>query len=162
MTSPVVKSADADRTPVAQDVYTYCTREKTDTWHVVMNHNAQGIVDRVKCKACGSEHRYRRNDMGSLPRASGAAVVRRSNGMSLKVDKPVEKSSAVLENTWMEGLKKWGDKAVRDFDPAVSFAVGEVVNHLSFGKGVVQARRENRVDVLFRSGIGMKTLPSRP
>jgi hypothetical protein len=65
----------------------------------------------------------------------------------------------MLEETWMAGLKKWGAKPVKSFDVAQHFAIGEVLSHAVFGKGVVQTRRENKIDVLFQNGQ-MKTLPS--
>jgi hypothetical protein len=155
-------AANPDRTPVAQDVFTWCTKEKTETWHVVRNHNAQGIVDRVVCKACGSEHRYKRAEAKPAASAAKRVVVRSASagGGTRAAADASSMSSAMLEETWLKGLKKWGDKSVAPFDPATTFAAGEVLNHEVFGKGVVQSRRENKIDVLFRQGL--KTLPSRP
>ena len=50
---------DKDRTPVARDLVTRCTRCKLELSHVVIFHNQEGIVEKVKCKTCGSEHKYR-------------------------------------------------------------------------------------------------------
>ncbi len=58
---------DKNRTPVAQDLVTRCTRCKLELSHVVVVHNLEGIVDRVKCKTCGSEHKFS-PDKKSLPR----------------------------------------------------------------------------------------------
>ena len=52
-------ATDKDRTPVAQNVVTMCTKCKMLLDHVVVFHNAEGIVDRVKCRTCGTEHKYR-------------------------------------------------------------------------------------------------------
>jgi hypothetical protein len=167
MTTVTNKATNKDRTPVANDIYTYCTKEKTDTWHVVRNHDAKGLVDRVICKACGSEHKYKkenvlttnasRTNVGStlIRRAGGASSLRNSS----KSSTPAPMSSAAIEETWLKGIKSWGEKAVPAFSPEQSFAPGEVFVHGSFGKGVVQTRRENKIDVLFREG--MKTLPSK-
>jgi len=154
--------SNPDRTPVAQDVFTYCTKEKIDTWHVVRNHNAKGIVDRVVCKACGSEHKYRAVAVAKVSAAAKRGTVTRTadGHMRSPARAASTASSASLEDTWLKGLKKWGDKPVPGFDPASTFQAGEVFVHEVFGKGVVQTRRENRIDVLFQQGI--KTLPSRP
>lgn len=158
--------SNPDRTPVAQDVFTWCTREKTDTWHVVRNHNAQGIVERVVCKACGSEHKYRRAKAELPMKSSGSRVIVRGAGGAARPSSPSRggtnsgiSSSAAMEETWFAGIKKWGDKAPKPFDPGQRFDSGEVLDHAVFGKGVVQARRENRIDVLFKTGL--KTLPSK-
>jgi hypothetical protein len=138
-----------DKTPVAADLFTYCTKEKTETWHVVRNHDAKGIVERVICKSCGSEHRYKKAE-STL--SSSRVVVKRAPSSS-------PKSTEDAQASWFRGIKKWGDRAPLSFDPAQSFSVGDVVEHAVFGKGVVQTRRENKVDVLFNSGT--KTLPSK-
>jgi len=143
-----------DRTPVAADLFTYCTREKTETWHVVRNHDARGIVDKVICKSCGSEHRYKKMDVKAS--STSRVVVRKPTGGSAS---PNSSGSKGLEESWYAGIKKWGDKAPLEFNPETSFGIGDVVNHTVFGKGVVQARRENKVDVLFSTGS--KTLPSK-
>ncbi|MBS1984063.1 MAG: hypothetical protein JST16_07810 [Bdellovibrionales bacterium] len=146
---------DPDRTPVAQDIFTWCTKEKTETWHVVRNQGKDGIVDRVVCKACGSEHKYRR--------AAKTVTLTRAPGRNVIVRNPQAASGGIssdaIETTWFAGVKKWGTKPVNNFDPGISFSVGEVVEHAVFGKGVVQTRRENKIDVLFKDGI--KTLPSK-
>ncbi len=46
---------DKDRTPVAQNVVTKCTKCEMELDHVVVAHDAMGIVERVKCHTCGSE-----------------------------------------------------------------------------------------------------------
>jgi len=153
-------SRDPDKTPVAKDVFTFCTKEKTDTWHVVMAHNSAGIVERVKCKACSSEHKYKRqNPLVVKASSSGSSFVRKVGQTKLSAaTKSSTVSSASLENTWLAGLKKWGQKPVLSYSPDQHFLVSDVVNHQIFGKGVVQSRRENRIDVLFN--VGLKTLPS--
>ena len=153
-------SGDPDKTPVAKDVFTYCTKEKTNTWHVVMAHNAVGIVERVKCKACSSEHKYKRqNPLVVKASSSGSSFVRKVGQTSLSAaTKSSTASSASLEDTWLAGLKKWGEKPVLPYAPDQHYLVSDVVNHQVFGKGVVQSRRENKIDVLFK--VGLKTLPS--
>ena len=49
---------DKDRTPVAQNMMTTCTRCKMELKHVVVFHGMDGIVKKVKCLTCGSEHKY--------------------------------------------------------------------------------------------------------
>lgn len=151
-------ATNPDRTPVAQDVFTWCTKEKAETWHVVRNHNAKGTVERVVCKACGSEHKYRSKTVAALTSPSSSRVIIRSSGGAKAAPAAPVQSSAMLEETWFKAIKKWGEKPVRAFDPGTSFAVGEVFDHTVFGKGAVQTRRENKIDVLFK--IGLKTLPS--
>lgn len=148
-----MKPVDPDRTAVAQDLFTYCTKEKTETWHIVRNHDAKGIVERVICKACGSEHKYKRKTLAAPKKtaATRTAVVRKTT--------LAENSVSELKNLWFNGIKKWGTKVVSEFTAERTYERGEVFSHPTFGKGVVQVRRESRVDVLFEEGV--KTLPSK-
>jgi hypothetical protein len=153
-------SSDPDRTAVASDVMTMCTKEKIDTWHVVQAHNARGAVERVKCKSCGSEHKYKSKNPLLIPRKSSSSPARKvTASQTYSAATRSSGSAASIEEGWLAGIKKWGNKEVRDFTPDQSFKVGEVFSHSVFGKGVVQGRRENKVDVLFQEG--MKTLPSK-
>ena len=54
---------------------------------------------------------------------------------------------------WLQGIKAWDKKVVLTYSPAKTFNVGDVLEHPLFGKGVVQSRRENKVEVLFRSEL---------
>jgi len=159
-----IPQGDPDKTPVAQDVFTYCTKEKIDTWHVVMAHTASGVVDRVKCKACTSEHKYKsKKPLLAKKSASTSSSLLRKIGQT-QFSSATRKSASVseaaaLSDIWFKGIKKWGEKAVISYSPETTFSVGEVCTHSTFGKGVVQGRRENRVDVLFEAGL--KTLPSK-
>ena len=54
-----MKENDIDRTPVAKDIITDCSRCKLELNHIVVRHNKEGIVDRVKCHTCGFEHKYK-------------------------------------------------------------------------------------------------------
>ncbi|MEO5668191.1 MAG: hypothetical protein ABIR96_09050 [Bdellovibrionota bacterium] len=150
-------STDIDRTPVAKDIWCFSPKEKAFTWHVVINHDAKGYVDRVQCKVTGQVHKYKRQNKPE-PVKSASTIVRRAAGSTAtsSAAKTIE-TSAVLEETWFAGVKKWGDKIVPTYEPTKFFDKGFVVDHPSFGKGVVQTRRDNKIDVLFK--IGIKTLP---
>ena len=152
-------SENPDRTAVAKDVFTYCTKEKHDTWHVVIAQNAAGVVDRVVCKSCRAEHKYRKK-VEPKPLSARAMILRKpAKATSSSVSKRPDMSSAAIDEQWFKGVKVWGDKDVPSFDPATTFEKGDVFEHEVFGKGVVQGRRESRIDVLFKEGL--KTLPSK-
>lgn len=156
-----LQKTNPDKTPVAQDLFTYCTREKTDTWHIVRNHDGSGTVDRVICKACGSEHKYRKQTVAAAPKATKTRAVVRTTASGRRVATSAITSASsdeAIRDTWFAGLKKWGSKDIGNFDINKGYLVGEVFEHAVFGKGVVQTRRENKIDVLFVEGL--KTLPS--
>ena len=144
-------SSRPERTPVASDLFTLCTKEKIDTWHVVRNHNAMGIVDRVICKSCGSEHKYR-SSAASAASSGVRKILRRPSSSSAAPTRSVN-----LRDVWFEKLKLWGTKDPLSYAPDKSFAEGDVLKHSAFGRGAVSKLRGSRMDVLFESG--MKVLP---
>ncbi|MBW2561292.1 MAG: hypothetical protein JRE40_10625, partial [Deltaproteobacteria bacterium] len=64
---------DKDRTPVAQNIATRCTKCKMELNHTVISHTMEGIVARVKCRTCGSEHKYHPEKKKAAPRAARSA-----------------------------------------------------------------------------------------
>jgi hypothetical protein len=156
-------STDIDRTPVAKDIWCFSPKEKAFTWHVVINHDAKGYVDRVQCKVTGQVHKYKRQNKPEAPRASASTIVRRAGGApssaaaaTRAATKSIE-TSAALEESWFSGVKAWGDKIVPSYEPSKFFDKKDVLDHPAFGKGVVQTKRDNKIDVLFK--VGLKTLP---
>jgi hypothetical protein len=148
-------TTDIDRTPVAKDIWCYSPKEKSFTWHVVVNHDAKGYVDRVQCKVTGQVHKYKRQNKPEVLRSS--TVIRRSGPTATVSAAKSAQSSALLEENWFAGIKAWGERVVGAYAPDKFFDKGHVVEHTAFGKGVVQAKRDNKIDVLFKAGI--KTLP---
>jgi hypothetical protein len=138
---------DIDRTPVAKDIWCYSPKEKSFTWHVVVNHDSKGYVDKVECKTSHTVHKYKKqNKPASAPRKTAAS----------KSAAKAAEASANLEEIWFEGVKAWGNKVVPNYSPQNFYTNKEVIEHSTFGKGVVQLRRENKIDTLFKTGI--KTL----
>lgn len=136
---------DVDRTPVAKDIWCYNPREKAFTWHVVVNHDAHGYVDRVQCKITGAIRKYKKQNTATKSAApTTRKIVTRSSSAA---------KSEALEDTWYRGIRAWKDQVVGVYSPTKSYRVGDVFEHPTFGKGVVQARRENKVEVLFRSEL---------
>ena len=145
---------DVDRTPVAQDIWCYSTKEKAFTWHVVVNHDANGFVDRVQCKTSKTTHKYKRQNKeatATKSKLTTATLTRRASPKAAE-------TSANLEKIWFEGIKAWGQKVVPVYSPQQHYSAKDVLDHPTFGKGVVQARREHKIDILFQTG--MKTLMS--
>ncbi len=145
-----------ERTRVAGDVFTYCTREKIETWHVVRNHNAQGIVDRVICKSCSSEHKFKMPEKAKAVLSTGARVIRKSPSGALPVS---SNKTSVMGDHWFSKVKAWGEKPIRKYQPTESYEINEIIEHPSFSKGVVEKLRDNKMEVLFREGL--KVLPCK-
>ena len=136
----IMKVNDIDRTPVAKDIITVCSRCKLELNHTVIRHNAEGIVDRVKCHTCGFEHKYK-------------PVKKSAEGIK-KRKTPVRKKSP--EKGYDALMEKNRDKVPVPYSMTASFSEGDVIDHIKFGKGIVLETSYERIGVLFQDSI--KTL----
>jgi len=128
---------DKDRTPVAQNVFTMCTKCEMELNHVVVAQNARGTVERVKCLTCGTEHKYR-SDKKKAPKrtAKKSTLVR-------KVD-----FTKVFEDL----AEKFKDKQALPYSMSGSFKKDDVIDHKTFGVGIVTNVSSDKMEVAFHDG----------
>lgn len=117
-----------------QSIESYCGKCKKSLDHTVMTMEGD-VVAKVRCKTCGSLHKFR-NPLDAQ-----------------KVPKPRAKKGAGEESTaeivWEASLAKAKGKE-REYDMAAKYRVGDVVNHRTFGKGIVVKLYSNKCDMLFK------------
>lgn len=128
---------DKDKTPVGQDVIAFCTKCKLELNHVVIFQNEEGVVEKVKCHTCGSEHKYRLEKSESAEKPVKKAV--RGRGKK-KVD-PSRDFDSLTE--------KFKDKDSKQYTMAGSFVVDDVIEHKTFGLGVVISASYLKMEVVF-------------
>lgn len=121
-------------------VQAYCTRCKE-----VFRHTVVALVDgkpvRVKCNTCGGEHAFRAEApeepaAGRAPRGRGAKAI-------------------TPEAVWKQELAAAAARGSRGrtYSAEEGFRAGDVLDHPSFGVGVVQrAVGPGKILVLFRDG----------
>jgi hypothetical protein len=125
---------DRERTPVAQDVITMCTKCDMELNHVVIAHNESGMVERVKCHTCGSEHKYRPEKKIAVKKeAKKSAGVR-------KVD-----STKAYEAL----AEKFKEKKPLPYSMSGSFKDDDVIDHKTFGMGIVINASYYKMEVAF-------------
>lgn len=130
---------DKDRTPVARELVTRCTRCKIETMHVVVVHNQEGIVDRVKCKTCGSEHKYR-PDKKTAPAKTSVNKKRRVT----KKEDYVKEFERLAE--------RFREKESVPYSMSGSYKTDDVIVHKTFGIGIVKSVSFQKMEVLFSEG----------
>ena len=91
----IMTTKDKDRTPVAQILETKCTKCKLLLTHTVVLHNSKGIVERVQCRTCGSEHKYH-------PEKKKAA---KKPAKKPRVAKPKKPDAAAILNSWPRNFR---------------------------------------------------------
>lgn len=123
-----------EKNSAGQSIESYCGKCKKNLDHTVMTMDGD-VVARVRCKTCGSMHKFR------------------DPLEAQKVPKPRVKKDAREEATaeilWEASLARAKGKE-RDYDMAAKYRVGDVVNHRTFGKGIVVKLYANKCDMLFR------------
>ncbi len=126
------------------EVDAFCSRCKLKLGATILAMVGARIA-RVRCNTCQNEHAYR---------ASAKAAAKKKTASSAR---GVKAEARVLD---LDELLKGKDSThPHRYSTGELFARGEVVEHLTFGTGVVVEIRGDRFDVLFRGGI--KTLAQR-
>jgi hypothetical protein len=121
---------DKDETLVAQKVVTRCTKCKNQLEHVVVSYNTEGIIERVRCHTCGKEHKYRPEKKNS----------------SKKGVRPIKPDPARDFQLLTEKFK--GKKPV-SYNMSGSFKADDVIDHNTFGMGIVISTSREKIDVVF-------------
>jgi hypothetical protein len=116
-----------EKTPEAQNVISKCARCKILLDHAVVSYNVKGVIDQVKCMICGSEHKYSPAKKPPKPRAKKVDPARDFELLSEKYKgkKPVSYT--------MTGL----------------FKVEDVIDHNTFGMGIVIGTSFKQMEVVF-------------
>ena len=123
-----------EKNSVGQNIDSYCGKCKLILDHTIMIMDGETMA-RVRCKSCGSSHKFR-------------------SPLELqKVRKPRVKKDigdeATAQSIWEAGLAEAkGNEGV--YSMVVKYRIGDIVNHQTFGKGVVMKVYPNKCDILFR------------
>jgi len=129
---------------VGADIEALCSK-CGDVWHVVVAKVGEQIV-KVHCKQCGGDHRYK----------SPHGAPKEKRMPSMFAEKPARAASssakAPVERFEKPAVAADLTKPVRTYRASEKFAVGERVDHPSFGQGVVEASEPGKVTVFFGSG----------
>jgi len=128
---------DKDRTPVAQNVITMCTKCGMELDHVVVAHDKGGTVESVKCHTCGSEHKYR-PDKKRAPKKSAK--------------KSISTQEVDLTKTFEKLAEKFKEKEPLPYSMAGSFKNDDVIDHKTFGIGIVISASYDKMEVAFSGG----------
>jgi hypothetical protein len=105
---------------------------------MMLAHTIEAMVGekpvRVQCNTCRAQHAYKASEPG---KSSG-------NGT---------RTSRAPGNRYKSLLKDSDSAPAKKYSPKDRYAPGDVLDHVSFGRGVTTAvKGENKIEVLFESG----------
>ncbi len=131
---------DKDKTPVAENIITMCTKCKMELSHVVIAHNAKGVVAKVKCHTCGSEHRY--------------SPQKKSTRKTAKTSKKgTREKKTDYEEEFQKLIEKYKEKNPVRYSMSASFKPEDVIEHQNFGTGIVMSVSYQKMEVAFPDGL---------
>jgi len=115
-----------------------CTRCRALLNHTIVAMVGERVV-RVECNTCHGVHNYigEKTAVASSPRAAGH---KGAPGAAKAVKEP----GAAEREEWQALLAEMGDRQAIPYD--------DLVEHATFGLGIVRLVTGNKMEVLFRSG----------
>lgn len=131
---------------VGGEVDAFCTRCKMTLAHTILAMVGQTIA-RVQCNTCGGQHAYRSAPGTSKPRSSSSSSSSGSTAARAASREPAVKTVSGFEDQ----LKGKDLTKARKYSPKDTYVVDEVMDHLTFGFGLVKAVRADKVDVVFKA-----------
>ena len=133
---------------VGKDVLSYCTKCKLTLSHIIVSMKDARTISKVKCNTCGSMHAYK----------DPSTAITKTKAVSKKTatKTAIQAKTQPISEIWMEALNKSSKKS-QPYTPQTKFTVGDIIDHVKFGPGIVQSIVDNtKIEVVFRHEI--KTL----
>jgi len=121
-----------EKRSAGENIESSCTRCKLVLDHVVVAVDGDMVV-KVKCKTCGSTHKFRDPADVKKPRTA----------------KKKEDAVKAAETLWESCLAEAKGKE-RTYEVGGKYRIGDIVLHSTFGKGIVRKIYFNKCDVLFK------------
>lgn len=130
---------------VGGEVDAHCNKCDLNLAHTIIAMVGTAIK-RVKCNTCNSDHMFR--GVQPLQKAASFAAPRKTTARVPKSEVKVIGFDELLKGKDLTKAKKYSIKE--------TFKVDDVVDHPTFGFGIVSAVRVDKVDITFKSDV--KTL----
>jgi hypothetical protein len=140
---------------VGENIDAYCLKCKLLLAHVVL-FKVDGVVNRVKCKTCGAEHKYR-----MLPAVKKPADAR-APGVARAAKKPAAAKVTVNDAPLQWDLKSRNmpkGTSIRNYLVEENYKVKDVINHPKFGVGFVEkVATDKSIYVLFNDSVKLMAM----
>ena len=140
---------------VGKNIDAFCSRCQLTLAHIVL-YEVGGVVQGVKCKTCGAEHRYH----GPKPVKKREVPAERRPGVAFKAQRPVRPADARL---WEQrNAAAAPDVVTWEYKLTEHYEKGDVISHPQFGRGFVEKVTPDSMEVIFREGRKQMAMNRRP
>jgi hypothetical protein len=123
------------------EIDAFCSRCELNLAHTIVAMVGPKVV-KVKCNTCGNDHQYR-GEQPLVKSQSFANPKKRASPTSAL--KPTR-----AQVSWDELLKGKDLSRAKRYSVKDTYAVDDVIDHPTFGLGLVVAVRQDKVDVAFK------------
>lgn len=127
---------------VAKNFYYPCKKCETDRYHRVLAH-LSSTEAKIECEVCGSKKKL---NIGKKKMATKKKTTRKT-------------SAKAHAEAWNELKDKFSDLPPEVYSIRGFFRADTVIDHPTFGLGVVTSSHSNKIEVCFEEGV--KTLMHR-
>lgn len=124
------------------EIDAFCGKCELNLAHTIIAMVGPKVV-KVKCNTCGSDHQYR--GVQPLVKATSFAAPKKPSSGAAKTPK-----AAVVTVSWDDQFKGKDLTKAKKYSPRETFVVDEVVDHPTFGLGLVRAVRGDKIEVGFK------------
>ncbi len=130
---------------VAKNFYYPCSKCDSERYHRVLAHLSKTEA-KLECEVCGSKKKYK----------IGSSMAGKK---TKKTTTRKTKSSSKHEDNWNELKEKYSDLPTEVYSIRGSYRADTVIDHPTFGIGVITEADTRKIEVCFQEGI--KTLMHR-
>ncbi|MBY0414728.1 MAG: hypothetical protein K2Q18_11205 [Bdellovibrionales bacterium] len=127
---------------VGKEILSNCSRCKLILAHIIVTMKSATDPDKVMCKTCKATQSFK-DPSAKKKKTSIAKVIStaRSGG---------KKSTETVGELWNKAISK-STGGQKDYTIRGSFQTGDVINHPTFGQGVVEKLIDNnKIEVIFQ------------
>lgn len=127
---------------VGGEIDALCNRCELNLAHTIVAMVGTKVI-KVKCNTCGSDHQYR-GEQPLVKALSFAAPKKSASGAKPRASASTSKAS------WEDKFQGKDISRPKRYSPAETFAEDDVVDHPTFGLGLVVHVRGDKVDISFK------------
>lgn len=128
---------------VGKEILSHCSKCKLILAHIIVTMKSATEPDKVMCKTCKSTQSFK-DPSAKKKKTSVAKVIKTARAGSGK------KSTETVGELWTKALNK-STNDFKEYTIRGSFQTGDVINHPTFGQGVVEKLiDDNKIEVLFQ------------
>ena len=131
------------------EIDAYCGKCLLNLAHTIIAMVGPKVV-KVRCNTCGGEHQYR--GVQPLVKAVSFAAPKKAKSTSSgsSSSSSSKTKAPVVIVSWEEQFRGKDITKAKKYSPRETFAVDDVVDHPTFGLGIVRAIRDGKVEVGFK------------